>query len=81
GGLTMEPPDAAAVSEAEKLADFSHLQGQAGVATTPLRPAGKARFGDQIVQVVSDGTPIASGDAVRVCEVHGTRVVVEALES
>ncbi|TWU21463.1 hypothetical protein Pla52o_36490 [Novipirellula galeiformis] len=81
GGLTMEPPDSAAVNEAEKLADFSHLQGQTGVATTPLRPAGKARFGDQIVQVVSDGTTISSGEPVRVCEVRGTRVVVEAFES
>tara|TARA_R110002073_G_scaffold8761_9_gene46920 strand:+ start:1313 stop:3688 length:2376 start_codon:yes stop_codon:yes gene_type:complete len=81
GSLTMEPPDTAAVNEAEKLADYTHLQGQVGTATTPLRPAGKARFGDQIVQVVSDGTPIASGDPVRVFEIHGTRIVVEAVES
>ncbi|WP_197231619.1 NfeD family protein [Novipirellula artificiosorum] len=79
-GLAMEPADLVAVNEAEKLADFTHLLGQTGSTTTPLRPSGKARFGDSIVQVISDGTSIASGEAVRVSEVHGTRVIVEAIE-
>ncbi len=80
-GLVMEAPDEAVISESEKLGDFSYLLGQNGTATTPLRPSGKARFGDQVVQVVSDGSAISQGDPVRVSEVHGTKVVVEALES
>jgi membrane-bound ClpP family serine protease len=79
-GLVMEPMDEAALEESEKLGDFSHLFGQTGIATTPLRPSGKARFGEQVIQVVSDGTAIAAGDQVRVCEVHATKVVVEPLE-
>ena len=80
-GLAMEAPDAAVVDVAERLADYSELRGAVGEATTPLRPSGKARFGDRIVQVVSDGAAVSSGDAVRVIEVHGTRIVVEAVEN
>jgi membrane-bound ClpP family serine protease len=76
-GLIMEAPDEARLEQSEMLGDFSDLMGRSGVATTPLRPSGKAKFGDQIVQVVSDGTMISVGEPVRVCEVHATRVVVE----
>jgi len=80
-GLVMEQSDPVVISESEKLGDYGHLLGQTGTATTPLRPSGKARFGDQIVQVVSDGTAISAGDPVRVSKVHATRVVVEPLEN
>lgn len=80
-GLVMEAPDDEMISESEKLGDYSALHGQTGTATTPLRPSGKARFGDEVVQVVSDGTPISAGDPVRVCEVHATKVVVEPVEN
>ncbi len=80
-GLVMEKPDEAEISESEKLGDYGHLLGQTGAATTPLRPAGKARFGDQVVQVISDGTAISAGERVRVMEVHATKVVVELLEN
>ncbi|OYP35712.1 hypothetical protein CGZ80_11060 [Rhodopirellula sp. MGV] len=75
--LIMETPDAMAIDEAERLADFGWLLGQQGMTTTPLRPSGKAQFGDQIVQVVSDGSSIDKGNPVKVIEVQGTRVVVE----
>ncbi len=80
-GLVMEPPSDEEIGESEKLGDYSNLLGQSGTTTTPLRPSGKARFGDQVVQVVSDGTAISAGDPVRVSEVHGTKVVVERLEN
>jgi membrane-bound serine protease (ClpP class) len=80
-GLVMEKPDEAVISESEKLGDYGHLLGQTGAATTPLRPSGKARFGDQVIQVISDGTAISTGDQVRVMEVHATKVVVELLEN
>lgn len=79
-GLAMELPDPKQVDEAEKLGDYAYLLGQTGVTTTPLRPSGKAKFGDTIVQVISDGSSIGPGDRVRVFEVHGTRVLVEAFE-
>lgn len=80
-GLVMEPVDESQITEAEKLADYSNLLGLAGVTTTPLRPAGKIKIDNQLVQVVSDGSVVKSGQTVRVIEVNGTRVVVEAVEN
>ena len=77
----MEAADNANISESEKLGDYSFLIGQMGTATTPLRPSGKARFGDQVVQVMSEGSAIAVGAPVRVTEVHATKVVVEPMET
>ncbi len=77
-GLTMGVPDPGS-DEREHIARFEHLSGATGVATSPLRPAGKARFGDQIVGVVSDGRSVDSGADVRVVSVLGNRIVVEPL--
>lgn len=53
------------------------LLGQIGVADTPLRPAGKARIGDQYVDVVSEGDYIDAGTRVQVIEIEGNRIVVK----
>jgi membrane-bound serine protease (ClpP class) len=79
--LALEMPDDEAIDRAERLSDYEYLLGESGVATTPLRPAGKARFGSEFVQVVSDGSPVNTGDAVRVIEVRGNRIVVSPMES
>jgi membrane-bound serine protease (ClpP class) len=55
--------------------------GQQGTADSPLRPAGKARFGNQYVDVVSDGTYVDRGQPVRVVEISGNRVVVREIQS
>lgn len=47
-----------------------------GRAETPLRPAGKARFAEQLVDVVADGTFIDRGRQVRVVDQAGSRIVV-----
>ncbi len=52
--------------------------GQHGVAESDLRPAGVARFGEDRVDVVTDGSYVAAGSRVRVIEVSGMRVVVRA---
>jgi membrane-bound serine protease (ClpP class) len=44
-----------------------------------LRPTGKARFGDAIVDVVAEGDFINIGTQVKITEVHGNRVVVKAV--
>ena len=80
-GLIMEPANESQITEAEKLADYSNLLGLVGVTTTPLRPAGKIKVDEQLLQVVSDGSVITSGQSVRVIKVNGTRVVVEAIEN
>ena len=55
---------------AVKLADI-------GTASTTLRPAGKAIFAGQPVDVMSDGTFIEAGTSVRVTLIEGAKVVVE----
>jgi membrane-bound serine protease (ClpP class) len=50
--------------------------GDRGVAESPLRPAGRALFGDDYVDVVTDGTFIDAGDEVCVIELSGNCVRV-----
>jgi membrane-bound serine protease (ClpP class) len=52
--------------------------GVRGTAITVLRPSGKARFADHIVDVVTEGEFIAPQTAVTVIESDGMRVVVKA---
>jgi membrane-bound serine protease (ClpP class) len=47
---------------------------------TTLRPAGKATFRDDYVDVVSEGGYIEHGTAIEVVRVAGNRVVVRAAE-
>jgi membrane-bound serine protease (ClpP class) len=51
--------------------------GQAGIARTMLRPAGKAEFGGHVLDVVTQGDFIDPGSHVRIVAVDGLRVVVE----
>jgi membrane-bound ClpP family serine protease len=57
-----------------------HLVGKHGKTTTPLVPAGKARFGDDLIDVISDAEVIDRGADIRVVEVLGNRVLVEPVE-
>ncbi|MEE8525636.1 MAG: NfeD family protein [Thermoanaerobaculia bacterium] len=62
-------------------AGLDALLGQEGKTLTPLRPAGRVEIGDRRVDVVADSEFLAAGVRVRVCEVEGNRVLVEAVES
>jgi len=62
-------------------AGMAELSGEVGVALTPLRPAGRARFGERIVDVVTEGSFIDPGARVEVLAVHGIRVVVQAQDA
>ncbi|HUU83217.1 MAG TPA: NfeD family protein, partial [Phycisphaerae bacterium] len=57
------------------------LVGREGVARTDLRPSGSAQIGNRRYNVVSDGELIAPGTKVRVIEVRGNRIVVEAVDN
>ncbi len=78
--LVLHPPteESAALEEAG-LADASGsganpaalaLLGAVGVAATALRPAGIARFGDDFVDVVAEGSYVEPGTRVQVVEVY-----------
>jgi membrane-bound serine protease (ClpP class) len=53
------------------------LLGQVGTATSMLRPAGTAKFGDRFIDVVTEGDFIPPGTPIQVIEVEGTRIVVK----
>jgi hypothetical protein len=78
--VMLEPPqgnELEDIASNEALASFAHLLGSQGAAMTPLTPAGKARFGDQIVDVVSNGEFIERGTEVVVIHARANRVVVK----
>jgi membrane-bound serine protease (ClpP class) len=56
--------------------DAKSLIGEAGIAETTLRPSGKGRFGERLVDVVTQGDMIAKGERIRIVQVEGSRVVV-----
>ncbi len=60
-------------------ADLVGLIGRTGVAVSPLRPSGLAEFDGRRVHVVAGIGFVDSGERVRVREVEGSRVVVDAL--
>jgi membrane-bound serine protease (ClpP class) len=60
------------------LGEAKALLGTSGVAETNLRPSGKGRFGDKLVDVVTEGDLIERGKPITIVEVQGSRVVVKA---
>ena len=60
--------------------DYQSYVGQTGTAITPLRPAGTIRLAGKRVDVLTAGDFIPSETAVKVIEVEGSKVFVEALE-
>jgi len=52
--------------------------GRCGLAVTDLRPSGKARFGSEILDVVSDGQFLTKGCALRIVDTRQNRIVVRA---
>ena len=52
--------------------------GMEGIAQTTLRPSGKARFAEHVVDVVTDGEFIAAETPITVTQKDGMRVVVKA---
>jgi len=57
-------------------AHAAHL-GQVGEAVSVLRPGGKAKFGEELLDVMSQGEMIAKGAKVRIVSYSGTEAIVE----
>jgi membrane-bound ClpP family serine protease len=78
--MVLRPP----AEESENVASMSlsnsgtmDLLGAIGVAVTPLRPAGKAQFGERFLDVMAEGDYVAPGGRVQVVEIEGTRIIVK----
>jgi membrane-bound ClpP family serine protease len=65
------------LDEADLMPPHAALLGTIGEAATALRPAGKARFGDDYVDVVAEGSYVYPGARVQVIEIEGNRIVVK----
>jgi membrane-bound serine protease (ClpP class) len=87
--LILRPPSPEATTAADLAAGrkpaldpdapFTFLMGEVGQTATVLRPSGKARFGDLLVDVIADGYWIGANQDVEVVEVQGPRVVVKKI--
>jgi membrane-bound ClpP family serine protease len=64
------------LQQREAIVHCEHLAGKRGTTTTRLNPAGKARFGDEVVDVIGEGELIERGTDVSVASVQGSRIVV-----
>lgn len=59
--------------------DCSYLVGRTGTALTELRPSGVAEVDGKRYDVVTEGTYIRRGTAIRVIQAIGRRIIVEAI--
>ena len=62
----------------ESMVNWGYLKGKTGEAVTNLVPAGKARIGGQLFDVISEGRLIEKGQKISVLEVAGNRIVVRS---
>ena len=72
-----KPTDETDINILPGAAQAASLLGAVGISMTVLRPAGTVRFGDEFVDVVTDGSYIPAGTRVQVFEVEGNRIVVK----
>ncbi|MBV8486908.1 MAG: hypothetical protein JO161_01385, partial [Planctomycetaceae bacterium] len=85
--LVLKPEPWTGVEEGETLAkpslegfeSLAFLVGETGRTTSPLRPTGKARFGNLLIDVTADGFYVEPDSLVEVVDVQGTKVIVKQL--
>lgn len=84
GGLVLAPAEKGPVMEIDATAppktESKLKTGQVGITITKLRPAGQARFGDAIVDVVAEGDFTEKDKKVKIIRIEGNRVVVRQIE-
>jgi membrane-bound serine protease (ClpP class) len=79
--ILLEPPsrdEARSLSFREFMVDRQEMVGRCGTAATPLVPGGKARIGNELLDVTADGEVVARGTEIVVTEVRGSRILVKA---
>lgn len=80
--MTTNPPGPSLAGVPREFATALDLSpGTEGTSLSILRPSGKARFLDQIIDVVTQGEFIPSNTAIMVVRSDGVRVVVKATRS
>jgi membrane-bound serine protease (ClpP class) len=76
--MTTNPPGPSLAGAPREFATALDLSpGMQGTAQTTLRPSGKARFADHIVDVITEGEFVAAETPITVIQKDGMRVVVK----
>jgi membrane-bound serine protease (ClpP class) len=60
---------------------FEAVVGDQGVSQCPLRPAGKAIFGQEYLDVVTDGSYVERDRPVRIIQISGNRIMVREVDA
>ena len=76
----VEATDPGSKPSVEGYDSLAFLLGETGRTTTVLRPTGKARFGEMLVDVTADGFYIEPDSLVEVVDVQGQRVIVKRMD-
>lgn len=79
--LILQPPTGSAAFEPAQAAHGGIAPGDRGVALSLLRPAGKARFGDRLIDVVTEGDFIKPGRPLQVVQIAGNHIIVAELQT
>lgn len=77
--LMLATPDAAELALPD-VVPAAVREGQVGIVTADLRPGGQARFGDDIVDVQSQGEYVSAGRHVQVLRREGMNVIVRPMD-
>ena len=67
------------ITEQQTKADQASRVGHTGVAISNLRPGGKAQFGNDIIDVITQGEMIEKGQKVRIISHTGSDAIVESV--
>jgi membrane-bound serine protease (ClpP class) len=75
--VAAEPDDSLSRPVMEAYESLGFLIGETGRTTSPLRPTGKARFGNLLIDVSAVGAFVEPDTLVEVVDVQGARVIVK----
>lgn len=74
--LVLKPPSD---DSSETPAVPARLLGAVGVSVSTLRPAGKAQFGDEYLDVIAESDFVDPGKRLQIIEIEGNRIVVKEI--
>lgn len=77
GHLALKPPTDGEAAAEHAATERALAVGDLGRADSALRPAGRARFGHRMLDVMADGDFIAPGTPIQITRISGRRVFVE----
>ena len=78
---TAEAPETSTTSPGSTPVGLPVRVGDQGRAQSALRPSGKARFQDELLDVMTEGDFVEAGRPVRILEIQGSRIVVAEIDS